>query len=118
MVGLAFCAFSNNTWTHQWTANLIENYRAFQAELSVLKEAVNYAITQPSNRTIVIHVDNRASILASSNPKSTNHTARKIFHIFLSHPNIKITWIKAHAGHGGKEKADQLAEVAAEHEQS
>ncbi|GBM70693.1 hypothetical protein AVEN_203819-1 [Araneus ventricosus] len=53
-------AFSKTTWTHQWTVKSKEN-TVFQAVLLALKEAVNYAITQPPTRT-VIHVDNRASI--------------------------------------------------------
>ncbi|GBL84433.1 hypothetical protein AVEN_117194-1 [Araneus ventricosus] len=100
------------------TAKLNENISVFQAELSVLKEAVNYAITRPSNRTIVIHIDNGASILAAFNLKCTNHIDRKIFQTLLSYPNIKITWMKwAHAGYEGNEKADKLVKVAVEHGQ-
>ncbi|GBM06663.1 hypothetical protein AVEN_190881-1 [Araneus ventricosus] len=50
--------------------------------------------------------------MASSNSKSTNETARKIFKILLSNPRIKVSWVKAHAGNIGNERADQLAKDA------
>ncbi|GBO40131.1 hypothetical protein AVEN_22295-1 [Araneus ventricosus] len=56
--------------------------------------------------------------MASSNSKSTNETARKIFKILLSNPRIKVSWVKAHAGNIGNERADQLAKDATQHGQS
>ncbi|GBM54691.1 hypothetical protein AVEN_121567-1 [Araneus ventricosus] len=55
--------------------------------------------------------------MASSNSKSTNATARKIFKILLSNPRIKVSWVKAHAGNIGNERADQLAKDATQHGQ-
>ncbi|GBO43806.1 hypothetical protein AVEN_183690-1 [Araneus ventricosus] len=55
--------------------------------------------------------------MASSNSKSTNETARKIFKILLSNPRIKVSWVKAHAGNIGNERADQLAKDATQHGQ-
>ncbi|GBM61484.1 hypothetical protein AVEN_163878-1 [Araneus ventricosus] len=64
-----------------------------------------------------MHVDNRASIMVSSNSKSTNETSRKIFKILLSNPRIKVSWVKEHTGNIGNERADQLAKDATQHEQ-
>ncbi|GBN26146.1 hypothetical protein AVEN_181007-1 [Araneus ventricosus] len=50
--------------------------------------------------------------MASSNSKSTNETARKNFKILLTNPRIKVSWVKAHAGNIGNERADQLAKDA------
>ncbi|GBM55868.1 hypothetical protein AVEN_2566-1 [Araneus ventricosus] len=55
--------------------------------------------------------------MTSFNSKSTNETARKIFKIFLTNPRIKISWVKAHAGNIGNERADQLAKDATQHGQ-
>ncbi|GBN29056.1 hypothetical protein AVEN_248080-1 [Araneus ventricosus] len=55
--------------------------------------------------------------MASSNSKSTNETARKIFKIPLSNPRIKVSLVKAHAGNIGNERADQLAKDATQHGQ-
>ncbi|GBO19121.1 hypothetical protein AVEN_105137-1 [Araneus ventricosus] len=55
--------------------------------------------------------------MASSNSKSTNETARKIFKILLTNLRIKISWVKAYAGNIGNERADQLSKDATKHEQ-
>ncbi|GBN61338.1 hypothetical protein AVEN_20151-1 [Araneus ventricosus] len=86
----------------------------FQAELTALHEAVIYAFHLQNHNTFKIHVDNRASIMASSNSKSPNETARKILKILLTHLRIKVLWVKAHAGN---ERADQLAKDATQHGQ-
>ncbi|GBO17222.1 hypothetical protein AVEN_188356-1 [Araneus ventricosus] len=90
-----------------WSAKLNDNNTVFQAELTALHEAVIYASHLPNHNTSKIHVDNRASIMASSNSKSTTETARKIFKILLSNPRIKVSWVKPHAGNIGNERADQ-----------
>ncbi|GBN40504.1 hypothetical protein AVEN_275209-1 [Araneus ventricosus] len=76
---------------------------------NTLKEAVELATQYPPSTSISIHVDNRASLQATSNPKTTSPTSRKIFNALLNNTNITLHWIKAHAGHEGNEKADQLA---------
>ncbi|GBM32343.1 hypothetical protein AVEN_10675-1 [Araneus ventricosus] len=116
-VGAAFCVLTNDIWAYQWSAKLNDNNTVFQAELTALHEAVIYASHLPNHNTSKIHVDNRASIMASSNSKSTNETARKIFKILLSNPRIKVSWVKAHAGNIGNERADQLEKDATQHGQ-
>ncbi|GBL74118.1 hypothetical protein AVEN_231014-1 [Araneus ventricosus] len=104
-VGTAFCVLTNDIWAYQWSAKLNDNNTVFQAELTALHEAAIYTSYLPNNNTFKIHVDNRASIMASSISKSTNQTARQIFKILLTNPRIKVSWVKAHAGN---ERADQL----------
>ncbi|GBM76818.1 hypothetical protein AVEN_228216-1 [Araneus ventricosus] len=116
-VGAAFCVLTNDIWAYQWSAKLNDNNTVFQAELTTLHEAVIYASHLPNHNTSKIHVDNRASIMASFNSKSTNETARKIFEIILSNPRIKVSWVKAHAGNIGNERADQLAKDTTQHGQ-
>ncbi|GBM13825.1 hypothetical protein AVEN_44095-1 [Araneus ventricosus] len=53
--------------------------------------------------------------MASSNSKSTNETARKIFKILLPNPRKTVSWVKAHAGNIGNERAHQLAKDATQH---
>ncbi|GBN93704.1 hypothetical protein AVEN_14714-1 [Araneus ventricosus] len=98
------------------SAKLNDN-TVFQAELTALHETVIYASPLPNHNTSKIHVDNKASIMASSNSKSTNETARKIFKIILTNPRIKVSWVKVHAGNMGNERADQLAKDATQHGQ-
>ncbi|GBN49525.1 Liprin-beta-2 [Araneus ventricosus] len=116
-VGAAFCVLANDIWAYQWSAKLSDNNTVCQVELTALHEAVIYASHLPNHNTSKIHVDNRASIMASSNSKSTNETARNIFKILLSNSRIKVSWVKAHAGNIGNERADQLAKYATQHGQ-
>ncbi|GBL62042.1 hypothetical protein AVEN_216861-1 [Araneus ventricosus] len=103
-----------NNATHQWSAKLTKDNTVFQAELIALNKAVKYAATLKTNLPVTIFVDNRASIQASSSPKTTNRTARENFEILLENPHIKISWIKDHVGYFGNEAADSLAKPAAE----
>ncbi|GBM19191.1 hypothetical protein AVEN_79903-1 [Araneus ventricosus] len=116
-VGAAICVLTNDIWAYQWSAKLNDNNTVFQAELTVLHEAVIYTTQLPNHNTSKIHVDNRASIMASSNSKSTNETARKIFKILLTNPRITVSWVKAHAGNIGNDRANQLAKDAMQHGQ-
>ncbi|GBM63825.1 hypothetical protein AVEN_262711-1 [Araneus ventricosus] len=93
------------------------NNTAFQAQLTALQEAVIYASHLTNHNTFKIHVDNRESIMASSNSKSTNQTARQIFKILLTNPRIKVWWVKAHAGNIGNEIEDELVKDATQHGQ-
>ncbi|GBN24242.1 hypothetical protein AVEN_109685-1 [Araneus ventricosus] len=117
IVGAAFCVLTNDICAYQSSAKLNDNNTIFQAELTALHEAVIYASHLPNNNTSKIHVDNIASIMASSNSKSTNETGRKIFKILLTNPKIKVSWVKAHVGNIGKERADQLPKDATHHGQ-
>ncbi|GBN52861.1 hypothetical protein AVEN_146351-1 [Araneus ventricosus] len=56
-------------------------------------------------------------MMASSNLKSTNQTAKQIFKILLTNPRIKVSWVKAHASDIGNERAGQLAKDATQHGQ-
>ncbi|GBN24089.1 Putative protein in type-1 retrotransposable element R1DM [Araneus ventricosus] len=116
-VGAAFCVLTNGIWAYQWSAKHNDNNTVFQAELTALHEAVIYASHLPNHNTSEIQVENRASIMVSSNSESTNETGRKIFKILLSNPRIKVSWVKAHAGNIGNERADHLAKDATQHGQ-
>ncbi|GBM93695.1 hypothetical protein AVEN_181995-1 [Araneus ventricosus] len=69
-IGTAFCVLTNDIWAYQWSAKLNDNNTVFQAELTALNEGVTYASYLPNHNTSKIQVDNRASIMASSNSKT------------------------------------------------
>ncbi|GBN81663.1 hypothetical protein AVEN_145454-1, partial [Araneus ventricosus] len=68
---------TNDIWAYKWSDKLNDSSTVFQAELTALHEAVIYASHLQNHNTSKLHVDNRASFMASSNSKSTNETARK-----------------------------------------
>ncbi|GBM99201.1 hypothetical protein AVEN_235219-1 [Araneus ventricosus] len=81
-------------------------------------DAAKFAAGQDNSEIIVIHIDNQAYIISSANPRTPNAIAININNILLQHPNIKLTWIKAHAGYEGNEYADMLAKQAAENSEN
>ncbi|GBL83037.1 Putative protein in type-1 retrotransposable element R1DM [Araneus ventricosus] len=115
-VGAAYCRIAQNQIIESWFVKLPSQATVFQAELLALSKAVELAKTMVNQTPIKIFTDNRAAIQASSNPKSKNHMARQIFLSLLSSPNIKLNWIKAHAGYFGNESADLQAKSAADSE--
>ncbi|GBN91227.1 hypothetical protein AVEN_112639-1 [Araneus ventricosus] len=78
-VGAAFCVSTNDIRAYQWSAKLNDNNTVFQAELTALHEAVIYASHLPNHNTSKIHVDNRASIIASSKFKEHKRNSKKNF---------------------------------------
>ncbi|GBL81900.1 hypothetical protein AVEN_50497-1 [Araneus ventricosus] len=87
----------------------IEN-SLFQTELTVIHEAIIWAIKQ--NRVCNIWRDSMSNLLAMNSIKTNNKTAKGVQTLLSQHPNITINWIKAHNGHLGNEYSDQLAKRA------
>ncbi|GBN44285.1 hypothetical protein AVEN_211382-1 [Araneus ventricosus] len=114
-VGAAFYVLTDVNITHRWSTRLSLRNTVFQAEILALLKAVEHAVSFPTQQLTIL-VDNEASINSAANPKSHNSIARKIFKLLHSHPHIKVSWIKAHAGYIGNEEADRLAKEAAETE--
>ncbi|GBN33194.1 hypothetical protein AVEN_28472-1 [Araneus ventricosus] len=112
-VGAAFCVLTDVNITHRWSTRLSLRNTVFQAEILALLKAVEHAVSLPTQQLTIL-ADNQASINSAANPKSHNSIARKIFKLLHSHPHIRVSWIKAHAGYIGNEEADRLAKEAAE----
>ncbi|GBN19763.1 Putative protein in type-1 retrotransposable element R1DM [Araneus ventricosus] len=111
-VGAAYCIFKNKIITHQWKGQLQKYNTVFQAEITALREAIQYASENLKDHQVKVYVDNQASLYAIANPKTKEQIARQIFKNLIDNPNIKVSWIKAHANYPGNEKADELAKEA------
>ncbi|GBM19658.1 hypothetical protein AVEN_247630-1 [Araneus ventricosus] len=82
------------------------NLGALRAELIALQEAVKYA--QNHQNKVKIWSDSQSSLKALLNEKSNSAKARYIHDSLY----IRLGWIRAHVGHMGKEKDDELAKEA------
>ncbi|GBN65964.1 hypothetical protein AVEN_167864-1, partial [Araneus ventricosus] len=113
-VGAAFCVLTDVNITHRESTRLSLRNTVFQAEILALLKAVEHCVTLPTQQLTIL-IDNQASIKSAANPKSHNSIARN-FKLLHSHPHIRVSWIKLHAGYIGNEEADRLAKEAAETE--
>ncbi|GBM53317.1 Putative protein in type-1 retrotransposable element R1DM [Araneus ventricosus] len=111
-VGAAYCVYNNKILTHQWKGQLHKHNTVFQAELTALKEAIQYASENLKNQQVKVYIDNQASLYAIANPKTKAQMVRQIFKHLIDSPNIQVSWIKAHVDYPGNEKADELAKEA------
>ncbi|GBM97319.1 hypothetical protein AVEN_27079-1 [Araneus ventricosus] len=103
---------TNNTEIFHRTIKLSNHNTVFQADITALKEAILHSSLNHAQELVSFYMDNKASVLAIANPKSTSATAREIFDLLHNHTNFKISWIKAHVNYPGNERADELAKAA------
>ena len=90
----------------------------FQAEIIAINEACKkfIDIKQSNMQYIKVFSDSQAAILAlNSNTVTSSLVKQTIITLNLladSTKRVEICWVKAHVGHHGNERADQLAREA------
>ena len=88
----------------------------FQAELYAIYRATQ-EITNTCDPLVTILSDSRSSLDLLRNPRSTHPLAnaiqRNIQRIREQGREVKLTWLRAHIGTAGNERADELAKNAA-----
>ncbi|CAF4950830.1 unnamed protein product [Pieris macdunnoughi] len=85
----------------------------YQAELLALNKAVHLAVRR-KEVGFNIYSDSRSALDAVSRSRSLNPLVTEIREELGKHPEkeIKLFWVKAHAGREGNERADELAKEA------
>ncbi|XP_063544290.1 uncharacterized protein LOC134752526 [Cydia strobilella] len=114
-VGGAITWWSGGEERDSTSFRLADHCSVYQAEMMALYQATSMA-KDKEHRT-VIYCDSRSSLQAVADPNSLNPIAVKIrenLEEALTWGNpIELSWIKAHVGLEGNERADQLAKAAA-----
>ncbi|XP_023218013.1 uncharacterized protein LOC111620327 [Centruroides sculpturatus] len=112
-VGSSFVAYINNIEVHHQMYRLDSRCTVFQAELYAIGMAIDYINHNYSNIHVHIHTDSRSALdLLQSN--KLHPLADYIKNATQSSEcTFTITWIRAHQGDTGNERADSLAKDAA-----
>ncbi|XP_035207679.1 uncharacterized protein LOC118182446 [Stegodyphus dumicola] len=112
--GSAFAVLRDHIVTHHWKGQLRSQNSVFQGEAIAIAQALRYLIFYGIKKA-VIKTDSLSSLRALGNPDHPSTIIQTIQQDLTKHfpHQLKLEWIKAHAGHYGNETADSLAKEAA-----
>lgn len=109
----AFTVYYENRFIHDYSVRLHQLNSIYQAELYAILLSIQWLSTSPFTSALIL-TDSKSSldVLKILFPK--NKIIRQIYNELLNLPQkqITLTWIKAHKGTKGNERADQLAKNA------
>ncbi|XP_023235328.1 uncharacterized protein LOC111634717 [Centruroides sculpturatus] len=111
-VGCSFVIYNNNSEISQQTFRLDDRCTVFQAELFAIGKAIDYVNQTYENVAVDIYTDSLSAYnLIRSN--KLHPLAVKVKNLIKkSKCNIYISWVRAHQGLKGNERADTLAKYA------
>ena len=116
--GAGYVIYDNNKTIAESSIKLSFNTTVFQAEIIAIREAVKWL---NNNRTdeqqyFKIMTDSQAAFLALAaetfTSKLVKNTIDELNELGTKVARVEIAWIKAHVGHQGNKRADQLAREA------
>ncbi|XP_035218912.1 uncharacterized protein LOC118192121 [Stegodyphus dumicola] len=113
--GSGLCIMNGINLLREWRRRLNIENSVFQAELTALKKAISlsFAFLQK----VTIYSDSQSSLLAIANPNIRHSLVSSIQQALLNLPDAirpQLSWIPAHQGFVGNERADVLAKQAAQ----
>ncbi|GBN58384.1 Putative protein in type-1 retrotransposable element R1DM [Araneus ventricosus] len=109
--GFAVCILQNNQNIQNYLYKLKSYNSVFQAELTAIRYAANWAVS--NNYKINIHTDSLSSIMALKSAGSKSKLVNSVKNdLHLANGLVGLSWVKAHVGIEGNELADQCAKQA------
>ncbi len=100
-----------NTTEHHF--KMKDHCTVFQAEIAAIMHAAD-RLTHHNNKLITFWSDSLSALQALSNRIHRNKSVtdcHKSLTLLAQNNTVQVRWIKAHIGHWGNEKADQLAKA-------
>ena len=104
--------------THQAHYNLGKYPSVFQSEVYAITKGLDHVLNMLyTNKHIIFYSDSRSALQAIMAKTITSRQISVLtsqLNVLGMHNNIELRWVKAHVGHPGNEKADELAKQGAQ----
>ncbi|XP_023240777.1 uncharacterized protein LOC111639211 [Centruroides sculpturatus] len=114
-VGAAFTYFYNGKETYHQKWRLGDSCSNYQAELLAIHKAVHWCHKVHHKSTLNINTDSQSALSAIQDKNNTDSLVQNIWkELNLGRNNnvINFSWVRAHCGTTGNERADNLAKEA------
>lgn len=110
-VGCAFVVYESGVEIHQEAYQLPRYCSVFQAELLAILKALLWVQSLGLVGVVELYSDSLSSLQALMDSDSLTQLVQAIHDVLESLKEVKVEfhWIKAHVGHLGNERADELA---------
>jgi ribonuclease HI len=112
--GAGYCIMVNSTIVAECAIPLGKYPTVFQAEVMAVHHAAEKLLEYVAFGNIVIHSDSQAALLALDNPVITAKTVlATVLNLdkLAERQKVELTWVRAHIGTMGNERADMLAKT-------
>ncbi|XP_067134112.1 uncharacterized protein [Centruroides vittatus] len=114
-VGAAFIYFTRTREQYHKKFKLDNRCNNYQAELVAIHQAIKWINTNKKNLQILVCTDSESILKALNDPNNTHELINSIRqNIIIGINKIQLSWVKAHMGNIGNEKADNLANEASD----
>jgi len=113
-VGSSFCVYDNNFCIYSWNSKLSPYNTIYQAGAFVILNALNWHLNHHQTRSFIIVSNSQSVITALIKNWQNNKMLQDVIKSVLTFKGTcgVISWVKAHTGIVGNDRADELAKKA------
>ena len=118
--GFTITTDNNETEIHSYSAKLPDYCTVYQAELYAMEAAANWLV-EYNGHCITILTDSLSGLQSLTKIIINNKTAincHRAINALAEHNTVTVTWVAGHEGHWGNERADELAKIGTECEET